>query len=151
MPKHNRSQRNYALRYIFGLPLIVLALVAGPVASYAANAVAMVTDLVGKGVIIEEGKEKPCEILSYLPPGAEIRIDQGAKLSLVYFKSSKEYSFSGKAAIKINTGGPSVLSGSNQGTSDVAGALNGAEELDALGEQAIAGHVPVEVFSWRPK
>ena len=36
-------------------------------------------------------------------------------------------------------------------TSDVAGALNGAEELDALGEQAIAGHVPVEVFSWRPK
>ncbi len=113
MPKHNRSQRNYALRYFFGLLLVVVVFVAGPVASYAANAVAMVTDLVGKGVIIEEGKEKPCEILSYLPPGAEIRIDQGAKLTLVYFKSSKEYSFSGKATIQINSGGPSVLSGSN--------------------------------------
>ena len=68
MPKYNRSQRNYALRYFFGLLLVVVVFVAGPVASYAANAVAMVTDLVGKGVIIEEGKEKPCEILSYLPP-----------------------------------------------------------------------------------
>ena len=92
MPKHNRSQRNYALRYFIGLLLIVFAFVAGPVASYAASAVAMVTDLVGKGVIIEEGKESSCEILSNLSPGAEIRIDQGAKLTLVYFESSKEYS-----------------------------------------------------------
>lgn len=114
------AKRTFALRYLFGMLFVGISLTSHPIDSYAAEAVAMVTDIVGTGVITENGEEKPCEILAYLPPGAEVRINEGTNLSLVYFQSAQEYAFSGKANIRINPEEPQVLSGTNPQSRNLA-------------------------------
>ncbi len=96
---------------IFLGTLFTLFSMIGQPAARAAEAVAMVTDLTGKGVIMAGGKEMPCEILSYLIPGAEISIDAGAKLTLVYFQSAKEYAFTGEATVRIGNRTPESKAG----------------------------------------
>jgi len=74
--------------------------------------VAMITDLSGKGSIERQGKSLSGEILAYLMPGDTVESKAGSKLTLVYFASSAEYSFSGPVRVRIDSDKPSVIKGS---------------------------------------
>jgi hypothetical protein len=78
---------------------------------HADEPVAMITDLSGKAVIMENGNKAVGDILSTVTDGNKIKLDAGSTLVLVFFNSSKEYTFSDKATITINEDYPKVESG----------------------------------------
>jgi len=80
--------------------------------SVATEAVAMITDITGKASITTNGEQKPCEILMSTSSGDELHLEANSKLTLVYFKSAKEYTFLEKSVIKITPEAPEVKSGS---------------------------------------
>ena len=92
--------------------------------AFANDAVAMVTDLKGNASITSNGEQKACEILMSTFSGDEIRVNANSKLTLVYFKSAKEYTFPEHSIIKINTEVPENKSGSKATTRDLEIAKN---------------------------
>ena len=95
-------------------------LLAGTARVQAGAALAMVTDQVGEAVIAADGKQSPSEILTELTSGAELRITAGARLTLVYFASGREYRYQGPATLRIEPGAPRLLSGREPTARDLA-------------------------------
>lgn len=91
---------------------------------YASEAVAMITDLTGNASLTSNGEQKKCEILMSTFSGDEIRVEANSKLTLVYFKSAKEYTFPENTIININTEAPENKSGSKATTRDLEVAKN---------------------------
>lgn len=91
---------------------------------YASEAVAMITDLTGNASLTSNGEQKKCEILMSTFSGDEIRVEANSKLTLVYFKTAKEYTFPENAIIKINTEAPENKSGSKVTSRDLEVAKN---------------------------
>jgi hypothetical protein len=84
------------------------------------QAVAMVTDLQGRAFVIEAGRqERPCEILTSLVPGMELRIEERATLTVVYFQSAKEYQYTGPSHIGIGIDRPANISGKRATSRDL--------------------------------
>jgi hypothetical protein len=73
--------------------------------------VAMVTDLQGEGQLKWTDHKAQFTILSELAPGVLIDLQPHARLTLVYFKSGGEYTFSGPAQIYIREDQPVALEG----------------------------------------
>ncbi len=91
------------------LPLALFVVTA--IGAAAQEPVAMVTDLTGGGEIAVNGDVSPAEILSYLSLDVRVRLDDGGALTLVYFDSSQEFTFTGPAEFAIGADGPDVISG----------------------------------------
>ena len=91
---------------------------------YASEAVAMITDLTGNASLTSNGEQKKCEILMSTFSGDEIRVEANSKLTLVYFKSAKEYTFAENSVFKVNTEAPENKSGANATTRDLEVAKN---------------------------
>lgn len=90
--------------------LAALAALATP-AGRAAEVVAMVTDISGEAVVSVDGAESPVALLASLAPGAEISLAGGARVSLVYFASSREHSYAGPARLVVEAEAPKLIEG----------------------------------------
>lgn len=92
--------------------------------AWAADAVAMVTDIKGAATLAEKGSPEKLALLAYLMPGSEIRVEGGARLVITYFSTPQEFVFTGPAKVQINADGPRVLAG-------------GAAETRSLGQEKV--------------
>ena len=81
------------------------------VLAYAAEPVAMVTDLKGSAHLAGQGKPAALAVLTYLPPGEEIVLDAGSQVVVTYFDQSSEFSFKGPAVISIQQNSAKVIKG----------------------------------------
>ena len=91
---------------ILALIVTLFILVSFTPAVIADEAVAMVTDLIGKAIVTRQGEQKACEILMSIFAGDELRVAADSKLTLVYFKTAKEYTFAENSVVKINGEAP---------------------------------------------
>jgi len=80
-------------------------------ACLADEAIAMVTDVTGDVSITLNDKAAPGMIFTSLMPGSELKLGASAQLSLVYFRSAKEYAYTGAARILIEADAPSLVAG----------------------------------------
>lgn len=80
------------------------------VSVYAAEPVAMITDLKGVAHLAGQKSPVPLAVLTYLPAGEEIVLESGA-LVITYFDQSSEFSFKGPARIAIQEKGAKVIKG----------------------------------------
>ena len=110
------------------------------VTTVASETVAMITDLTGNVSITRNGVKKEGEILMSVSPGDEVRVKENSRLTLVYFKSAKEYTFPEKSVIKINTETPENKSGSKVASRNLEVAKN-AKLLSVDGEYSQAAIV----------
>lgn len=78
---------------------------------YAAEPVAMITDLKGSAHLASQVKPGALAVLTYLPPGEEIVLEAGALVVVTYFDESSEFSFKGPARIVIQEKNAKVVKG----------------------------------------
>lgn len=71
----------------------------------------MVTDLQGKAVVASEGKARDVTILAELAAGAQVQLDAGAAMVVLYLETGDEYVFKGPAQIVFRLNQPDVISG----------------------------------------
>ncbi len=90
-----------------GIVMGVAVLNAAP----AAAAVAMVTDLQGKAAQNGEGRTRELSVLSDLDAGAQVQIQPGATLTVLYLESGSEFVFKGPAVVVFAATQPEVTSG----------------------------------------
>lgn len=114
------------------LILLVLATIGGTSIVHAQEAenVAMVADIEGNDAIKIEGKGEPVDILVELASGAELILGDDSKLTLFFFASSEEYTYSGPGRILIEDQQPKLLSGKEASTRN----LNMAKLADIAAE-----------------
>ncbi|HEX5363509.1 MAG TPA: hypothetical protein VFW59_04520 [Gallionella sp.] len=79
--------------------------------AYAAEPVAMITDLKGKVQLNGAKTHGQAAMLTYLAAGEEVVLDAGAALVLTYFDEAVEYSYKGPARILIEQKSPKVVKG----------------------------------------
>ncbi len=108
-----RIPTNAGMFLIVGLLLHAMTAIAG-------ETVAVITDLQGEATIDVDGSPGPAEILANLSSGVELQLQDNAKLTLVYFKSGKEYVYTGPASIRIDTGQPKTMSGAKGKSRELA-------------------------------
>ncbi len=94
--------------HVFLLALLVLGVL--PVAAHAAAA-AMVIDLQGKATLTDAGRTRDATILAELEAGAQVQLQAGATLVVMYLDSGDEYVFKGPASIVFRPAEPELLSG----------------------------------------
>ena len=90
---------------LFALLLLML-----PQTAHAAP-IAMVTDLQGKGALTAGAARSPLALLADVEPGAQIELDAGARMVVLYLDGSGEYVFSGPALVAFRGAQPEVLKG----------------------------------------
>ncbi len=90
-----------------GLLLVGMALSAAPLHA----AVAMVTDLQGRAAQAGEGRPRELSILADLVAGAQVQLQAGAVLTVLYLDSGNEFVFRGPASILFAQAQPEVTSG----------------------------------------
>lgn len=95
-----------ALIGLFSASVMVAAMPA------AAAAVAMVTDLQGKAAQTGDGRTRELSILADLEPGAQVQLQPGATMVVLYVESGSEFVFKGPASIVFGTVQPEVTNGS---------------------------------------
>lgn len=99
------------MRYLKSMGAALAALMVLP-AAFAAPAV-MVTDVRGNAFVVKKEKEasQKLALLDYLQPGAEIRLDSGARVAVTFLAKPTEVVLNGPATAKVGDGTVSVLSG----------------------------------------
>lgn len=93
------------------LVLALLVLGALPVVAHAAAA-AMVIDLQGKATVTDAGRTRDATILAELEAGAQVQLQAGATLVVMYLDSGDEYVFKGPASIVFRPTEPELRTGS---------------------------------------
>src|SRR3972149_3890827 len=91
--------------------LLVFVMLAAGWVSAAEAAVAMITDLQGKAVIADAGKSREATILAELEAGAQVQLNSGATLVVLYLDAGDEYVFKGPAQVVFKSGQPEVVKG----------------------------------------
>jgi hypothetical protein len=91
--------------------LLFAALIIGAGTTVHGASVAMVTDLQGKAAMPGEGKSREVAILSELAAGAQVQLDAGASMVVLYLASGDEYAFTGPAQIAFRAERPEVTKG----------------------------------------
>ena len=91
---------------------LLLALISFAAVSASAQALAVVTNLKGGVSRAAERGSSPVALLSELAQGADLTLDRGALLSLVYLASGIEFQLTGPARVSIGPTEPKTLSGS---------------------------------------
>ena len=92
----------------FGLMLMCAALSSAPL--HAAG-VAMVTDLQGRAVQSGEGRTRELAILAELDAGAQVQLQAGAMLTVLYLESGNEFIFKGPSSMVFAAAQPEVTAG----------------------------------------
>jgi hypothetical protein len=96
------------------MAVAVVALAIGSPLStaYAAPAV-MVTDVRGNAFVVKKEKDpsQKLALLDYLQPGAELRLDSGARVAVTFLAKPTEIVLNGPATAKIGDGVVNLLSG----------------------------------------
>ena len=92
------------------LSLVFVFFAALPSVAQAAAA-AMVTDLQGKAVVSEAGKSFEASILAEIEAGAQVQLQGGATLVVLYLDGGNEYVFRGPAQILFRPAQPEIISG----------------------------------------
>lgn len=80
---------------------------------WAGEPIAMTTDVQGKAWIVEGGKQTPLGIMAYLPSGAKLHLDKGARVSVTYFTQPREYTLNGPTQATLEANQPRSDSGSS--------------------------------------
>ena len=75
-----------------------------------AQGVALATDVSGK-VALGAVAAGAVAVLSEIPENAELRIEPGARVTVLFFRSGEEYEFLGPAHVRVRADGPGVLAG----------------------------------------
>lgn len=70
----------------------------------AGEPIAMTTDVQGQAWIVEGGKQVPLSIMSYLPSGAKLRLEKGARVAVTYFAQPREYTLNGPLQAVVEAG-----------------------------------------------
>ncbi len=106
---------------------------------FAAEPVAMVTDLKGIATLVENGNRSRLFVLAYLVPGVEIQAEAGAQLVVTFFPEAREYSFIGPVRIAIGRDTAQVLQG-NKGETRVLSAnrANAAQKFEPMQRERMA-------------
>ena len=90
----------------------LLVVLCGTLAATAHAAVAaMVTDLQGKATITDAGRTSDATILAEIEAGAQVQLQAGATLVVLYLDGGNEYVFKGPAQIAFGPAQPEVISG----------------------------------------
>ena len=97
-------------RWAAGFLLLALSLLA---LGAHAQAVAVVTDVKGAVAFAPDRGTKPVALLSELTNGADIQLEKGATLSLVYLQSGTEFQLRGPARITLGATAPQSVAGAS--------------------------------------
>jgi len=92
------------------LSLVFVMVSALPAVAHGAAA-AMVTDLQGKATVTDAGKSRDATILAELAAGAQVQLNAGATLVVLYLDAGDEYVFKGPALIVFKPAQPEVING----------------------------------------
>ena len=95
--------------HVFWLALLVAGVL--PVAAHAAAA-ATVIDLQVKATVTDAGRTRDATILAELEAGAQVQLQAGATLVVMYLDSGDEYVFKGPASIVFRPTEPEMHAGS---------------------------------------
>ncbi len=104
----NRANRS-TTRWVDSV--LIVALLAGLRAFAFGAGFAMVTDLQGKATVTTDGRPRPVTILSDLESGAQVQLEAGATLVVLYLEAGEEFVFKGPAHIAFTPGQPEVVTG----------------------------------------
>ena len=99
------------MKTILGIVLIAACVLCGISQAYAADPVALVTDLEGNATLRDGGKSGRLSVLAYLVPGAEIVLETGSRMVVTFFAHPNEYTFVGPATVSIQEEVAKVLKG----------------------------------------
>jgi len=113
--------------------LLVLLWVHGLAAAATAAPVAMVSDLQGKGALIAGGARTALALLADLEAGAQVELEAGSRMVLLYLDGSGEYVFSGPALIAVRPQQPQALKGAAAQKRSILGGKAGDVRLKPLG------------------
>jgi hypothetical protein len=91
------------------IPALLLSSFLSP--AYADEAAGMVLDLRGSGQLIEQGKSTPLQLLAYLKPGMQVKLDAGAQASLSLYTNRSVYQLQGPSLIEVTKDKLVVLQG----------------------------------------
>lgn len=118
--------------------LLLIASTSTPTGAHA-EAVAMIADLVGGGCTLSGATPGPCEILGYLEPGSTLRLTKGARATVVFFGSGREYVVAGPGETRIDATAPTTLAGNvPQGRELALARDTGLEASDVRGHKQAA-------------
>ncbi|HEY8608238.1 MAG TPA: hypothetical protein VIM12_14075 [Noviherbaspirillum sp.] len=106
----------------------------------AAVPVAMVTDLKGRASFASQAPARPLGILDELPAGAELVLEQGADLTLVYVGSGHEFRIIGSGRVAVGVHLP-VFSGNGKLASRTSLLSSAGGRLDTQGGRVVQGAV----------
>src|SRR5436190_1068741 len=79
------------------------------VAATEQGVVGMVLDLQGAGQLVDKGKAGKLQLLSYVKPQMELRLEPGSKASLSLYATRSVYQLKGPAVIEIGADRLTVL------------------------------------------
>ncbi|MBP9712493.1 MAG: hypothetical protein KBD60_02240 [Sterolibacterium sp.] len=79
----------------------------------ASEPIAMTTDVQGKAWIVVGDQQTPLGVMAYLPSGAKLRLDKGARVAVTYFAQPREYTLNGPLQASVEANQPRSESGGN--------------------------------------
>lgn len=100
-----------AVRKFFCAFLLLAHCIAAGAAEPAVAAVAMVTDLEGKAVLLDDSRKPAVSILSEVRQDARIQIEAGSRLVAVYLGSGQSWEIKGPAVVRFRPPQPDAESG----------------------------------------
>lgn len=102
------------------LACCLLGAAAHPAARAADEVVGMVLDVQGGGEVIDQGQASRLQLLGYLKPGAQLRLDAGARASVSHYGARLIYQLNGPLLAEVDRGALRVLKGAAPGTKSLA-------------------------------
>lgn len=91
--------------------LLALSCLLGAPAGAADSAVGIVLDVQGGGELLDRGQASRLQLLSYLRPGTQLRLDSGAHASVSHYRARLIYQLSGPLLAVIDDNALRVLQG----------------------------------------
>ncbi len=94
--------------------------------------VGMVLDLQGAGHLLEKGKPAKLQLLSYLKPKMELKLDAGSKVSLSLYATRSVYQVTGPAVLEVGADQLTMLQGAAPVVKSMAEKLVVAAETTSI-------------------
>lgn len=100
--------------------LLAAACCLPPAVAAAEEVVGMVLDVQGSGEILRKGQGSKLQLLNYVKPGEQLRLDSGARASVSHYGAKLIYQLSGPVLAEVDPGAIRVLSGTAAATKSLA-------------------------------
>lgn len=84
------------------------------------DVVGMVLDVQGSGELLRSGRSSKLQLLSYIKPGAQFKLEAGSKASLSHYGAKLIYQLVGPVLAEVGEDGVKVLSGTPASTKSLA-------------------------------